>query len=122
MTAPRDVEVEFEEVAADRGGQTASLVTNARPQFYYLGHDWDCRVEIIALGERDPRIGVRAFLGFGSPEEHVGRLRVGSPFLLRFGHRTVAFGVVTRLVDLERSAREAATKRQAEREHRGAAT
>ena len=107
MTVPRDVEVEFEEVAADRGGQASSLVTDSRPQFYYLGQDWDCRVEIIARGAPDPRIGVRAYLAFLSPAEHYGRLHEGSPFLIRYGHRTVAFGTVTRLVDLEASARRA---------------
>ena len=109
MTRPRDVEVEFEEMPEDRGGQAASLVTDSRPQFYYLGHDWDCRVEIIARGSPNPRIGVRAYLGFLSPAEHVGRLHEGSPFLIRYGHRTVAFGIVTRLLDLEASARQALT-------------
>ena len=104
MPAPRDVEVEFEELDPEHGGRQLPLVTDSRPQFYYLGHDWDCRVEVIAPGPRDARIGVRAYLAFLSPAEHFGRLRPGSAFLFREGHRTIGFGTVTRLLDLEASA------------------
>ena len=96
--------VEFEQLDADHGGRVQALVTDSRPQVFYLGHDWDCRVEIIAPGPRNPLIGVRAYLAFISPADHVGRLQVGSPFLFREGKRTIGFGVVAQLLELERSA------------------
>src|SRR5690349_419634 len=105
MHTSRDVGVEFEELDAAHNGRKGPLLTGARPQFFYLGHDWVCQVEIIAPGTPNPRIGVRAYLAFGSPREHVGRLAPGSPFLLREGGRTVAFGTVTQIIDLEESAR-----------------
>jgi translation elongation factor EF-Tu-like GTPase len=104
MTIPRDVEVQFEELDQEHGGREHALVTNSRPQFYYLGHDWDCRIEIIAPGPISPRIGVRAYLAFLSPADHFERLRPGTPFLFREGHRTVAFGTVVALLELEASA------------------
>lgn len=107
MRMPRDVEVEFEELDAEHGGRRHPLVTGSRPQFYYLGHDWDGHVELIAAGESAPRIGVRAYLAFVSPAHHLGRLRPGSPFLFREGHRTIGFGIVIRIIDLEESAERA---------------
>src|SRR5690348_6189614 len=104
MTARRDVEIKFEQLDVDHGGRAHPLVTDSRPQFFYFGHDWDCRVEIIAPGPRNPLIGVRAYLVFTSPADHVGRLQVGSPFLFREWKRTIGFGVVARLLELERSA------------------
>ena len=105
MSAPRDVEREFEELDPQHGGNDDPLVTDSRPQFFYIGHDWDCRVEIIAPGPRDSRIGVHAYVAFLSPADHFGRLHQGSSFLFRHGQRTVGFGTVTRLLDLEHSAR-----------------
>ena len=104
MPAPRDIEVQFEELDPQHGGNRHPLVTDSRPQFFYLGHDWDCRVEIISVGPSDPRIGVRAFVAFLSPADHAGRLHKGAPFLFRHGQQTVGFGTVTELRDLEKSA------------------
>jgi translation elongation factor EF-Tu-like GTPase len=122
MPIPRDVEVEFEELDTAHGGRTHPLVTGSRPQFYYLGGDWDCNVEIISTGNPQSRVGVRAYLAFLSPHKHLGRLHEGSPFLLREGHRTVGFGIVTRVVDLEESARIAAANEARYTWHREAAT
>src|SRR4051812_20239278 len=110
MTPPRDVEVELEEIDAEHGGRQSQLWNDSRPQFFYLGHDWDCRVEIISRQTPESRVGVRAYLSFISPDEHELRLRVGSPFLLREGHKTIAFGIVTAIVDLLESARRARDK------------
>ena len=48
MPPSTDLEVEFEELDPEHGGRQHPLATDSRQQFYYLGHDWDCRVEIIA--------------------------------------------------------------------------
>src|SRR5688500_13141474 len=115
MTAPRDVEVEFEELDASHGGLESPLVTDSRPQFYYHGHDWDCRVEIATPDAPQSRIGVRAYVAFLSPDAHHGRLKPGTPFLFRYGQRTIAFGRVTQLLELEASARAALARIDAER-------
>ncbi|MFN8575121.1 MAG: hypothetical protein U0132_23915 [Gemmatimonadaceae bacterium] len=104
MRIPRDVEVEFEELDQAHGGRQHPLVTNSRPQFYYLGHDWDCRVEIITRLGTSSRIGVRAFLAFLSPVDHVGRLKPGTPFLFREGQRTIGFGTIASILELDASA------------------
>ena len=122
MPVPRDVEVEFEELDQEHGGRKHPLVTDSRPQFYYLGHDWDCRVELIAPGPREARIGVRAYLAFLSPADHFGRLHAGSAFLFREGHRTIGFGTVIRLLDLGTSAKRHRADPQYYSWHRHAAT
>jgi translation elongation factor EF-Tu-like GTPase len=108
MPVARDVEVEFEVVPARQGGRETPLATGARPQFYYLGQDWDCQMEITEAPAPTGRGRGRAYLAFLSPLEHLRRLEVGAPFLLREGHRVVAFGVVARIIDLADSAQRAA--------------
>jgi len=47
----------------------------------------------------------RAYLAFLSPDEHLGKIHPGMYFQVREGTRVIAEGTVTRLVDLESSAR-----------------
>jgi hypothetical protein len=48
MPLSTDLDVEFEELDPEHGGRQHPLVTDSRPRFYYLGHDWDRRAEIMA--------------------------------------------------------------------------
>ena len=50
---------------------------------------------------------MRAYFGFLSPKEHLGKVHVGMEFLIREGSRTVGKGIVTKIIDLEKSARHA---------------
>jgi hypothetical protein len=52
----------------------------------------------------NPGETVRAILSFLSPDQHLGKLNVGSPFLVREGRKVVGYGAITRLVELEASA------------------
>jgi hypothetical protein len=50
---------------------------------------------------------VTAHLSFLSPQCHVGKLYPGKEFLIREGQRVVGRGKVTKILDLEKSAKEA---------------
>jgi len=108
---PQDVEVRLTLLKTEDGGRSCPLVQSAsyRPQFHYDGNDWDCVVEIaeetVAPGE-----SVVAIISFLSPDQHYGKLDVGSPFLLREGVRVVGYGSVARLLNLEQSALRAVRK------------
>jgi len=107
MTPGRDVEVEITYLPTEHGGPSCPLVSGYRPQFYYDGHDWVAQHSYIDREQVQPGDTVRAYLTFLSPQDHVGRLEIGTPFLIREGQRTVGYGRVLRIVDLEQSARRA---------------
>ena len=91
----------------EHGGRSGPAFSGYRPQFYYFGHDWDGVHEYPDVASVNPGDTVRAFVTFLSPREHLGKLQPGMAFLIREGQRVVGYGVVTRLVDLEASARRA---------------
>ena len=104
---PTDVEAVVTYLRPEDGGRSQPAFSSYRPQFHYDGRDWDAShvypdVEQVAPGET-----ARVFLSFLSPEAHVGKLHVGSPFLLREGRRIIGYGAITKLVELEESARRA---------------
>jgi translation elongation factor EF-Tu-like GTPase len=107
MMRPRDIEAEIRFFPTSDGGRTGPTSSGFRPQFHYDGHDWDAVHEYPDEAWVYPGETVRAFLAFLSPAEHVGRLRPGTKFELREGQRTIGEGVVTRVLDLEDSARKA---------------
>lgn len=104
MKRPRDIEAEITFIPTEHGGRDGPAFNNYRPQFYYAGHDWDARHEYPDVDQANPGDTVRAFLCFLSPGEHVGRVKPGMAFLIREGAKIVAYGSVTRLMDLEGSA------------------
>jgi translation elongation factor EF-Tu-like GTPase len=110
MTAPNDVEASIEFLPSESGGNRVPLTDGARPQFFYHGQDWDCELVFPETGRADPGKVVRAEIGFLSPQEHEPRLRVGSPFLIRYGSKTIGFGTVSKIVGLPDSAARARAK------------
>lgn len=104
---PRDIEAQIVFLPTEHGGRKSAASSGYRAQFYYEGTDWDARYEYPGVEQVAPGEKVRAFLGFLSPAEHWGRIYVGMPFLVREGNRAVGFGAVTKIVDLENSARRA---------------
>ena len=105
---PKDAEAVVTYLRPEDGGRSQPAFSSYRPQFHYNGHDWDAShfypdVESVAPGET-----ARVLLSFLSPASHVGRLRVGSPFLLREGRRIVGYGAITKLLALEEAASHAA--------------
>jgi hypothetical protein len=54
--------------------------------------------------EVNPGDTVRAYLGFLSPKEHLGKIYPDMLFEIREGARTVGRGKVTKIIELEASA------------------
>ncbi|WP_211482469.1 hypothetical protein [Collimonas sp. OK607] len=86
------------------GGRRSPAFGDYRPQFYYDGHDWDARHIYPDVKQANPGDTVRAFLGFLSPAEHLGKIYPDMTFEIREGARTVGRGRVTRIIELEESA------------------
>ena len=107
MAIPHDVEVTFTLLPTEHGGRSKGVFSGYRPQFYYGNHDWDSAYEFIDFGAgQEVPLGqeVRAFIGFLSPDEHHGKLEVGTAFLIREGNKVVGFGSVRRILELPQSA------------------
>ncbi len=100
----RDVEVEMTFLPAESGGRHTPAFSGYRPQFYYDGHDWDAVQTYPDVEQVNPGDTVRAFLTFLSPQVHVGKISVGTIFLVREGHITVGYGRVLQVLELEHSA------------------
>ncbi len=102
----RDIEVRLTLLPTEEmGGLKQPVVSGFRPQFYYDGHDWDAVHTYPDDEEVSPGQTARAFLSFLNPEEHEGKLCVGTPFLLRAGQVVFGYGVVTKLLELTESAK-----------------
>jgi translation elongation factor EF-Tu-like GTPase len=104
MNRPKDIEAEITFIPTEHGGRQGPAFNDYRPQFYYASHDWDAPQEFPDVQQVNPGDTVRAFLCFLSPDEHVGKVKPGMAFLVREGAKIVAYGSVTRLIDLEASA------------------
>jgi len=100
----RDVEVDLTFLPTEHGGRRGPARSGYRAQVYCAGHDWDAQQEFPDVSQVQPGETVCAYLTFLAPDQHVGRLRPGLPFLLREGQRVVGYGCVRRLLDLQHSA------------------
>ncbi len=101
---PGDIEAEITFLPTEHGGRRGYAATGYRSQFYYGSHDWDVHHEYPDAARVNPGETVRAFLSFLSPDEHMGKVVPGMPFLIREGQRVVGYGCVRRILDLEKSA------------------
>jgi translation elongation factor EF-Tu-like GTPase len=105
-TWPLDLEAEIYYLTTEEGGRKKPAgFTGYRPQFYYDGHDWDAvhiypDVERVMLGQT-----ARVYLFFISPECHFGKLFAGKEFEIPEGRQVVARGRITKILDLEASAK-----------------
>jgi elongation factor Tu len=104
MQYPKDVEAEITFLTTEEGGRRGPAYSGYRPQFHYDGHDWDAIQHYGDVEAVEPGQTVIAYLSFLSPKEHVGKLYPGKEFLIREGHRVVARGCITKILDLEASA------------------
>jgi translation elongation factor EF-Tu-like GTPase len=104
MKIPRDIEAEIYFLTPAEGGRATPAFDHYRPQFYYDGHDWDARHVYPDVKQVNPGDTVRAYLGFLSPAEHLGKVHREMPFEIREGARTVGRGKVTKVLELEESA------------------
>jgi len=105
MKIPRDIEVEIYFLMPEEGGRSTPAYNKYRPQFYYNNSDWDAQHEYPDKEKVYPGETVRAYLALMSPQEHVGKIHEGMEFLIREGARTVGKGIVTKILELEASAK-----------------
>ena len=112
MNRARDIEAEITFLPTEHGGRRGPAFNDYRPQFYYAGHDWDAAHEYPDVERVNPGDTVRAFLCFLSPDEHVGKVKPGTVFLIREGQKIVGYGSVTRILELENSAAAVLTARK----------
>lgn len=106
-----DIEADIWFLSAESGGRHTPAVSGYRPQFFYDSQDFDAIHEYIDKQQVKPGEKVLARLTFLSPDLHFGRVYVGMPFLIREGNRTIAYGVIKGILDLEASS--AAAQRRA---------
>ncbi len=103
---PKDVEAKIIFLTPEEGGRTNPVFSGYRPQFYYDGHDWDAVHNYVGVVEPVyPGQTVIAYLSFLSPQHHLGKLHPGKEFLIREGQKVVARGKVTKILELEESAK-----------------
>ena len=110
MRIPHDIEASIYFLTAAEGGRLAPVFDDYRPQFYYDGHDWDARHVYPDVMHVNPGDTVRVYLGFVSPDAHLGKVFPDMAFEIREGARTVGRGRVTKLLELEESASRAQQK------------
>lgn len=106
----KDIEAKITFLTIEEGGRQGTALSGYRGQFYYDGHDWDAMQNYIDVNEVYPGQTVKAHLCFASPQYHVGKLYIGKEFLIREGQRVVARGEVTKILDLEKSAKESVAR------------
>ena len=100
-----DIEVELTFLSTEEDGRKGHAFSGYRSQFYYDGHDWDAIHNYLNVEAVYPGQTVTAQLSFLSPQCHVGKLYPGKEFLIREGQRVVGKGRVTKILDLENSAK-----------------
>ncbi len=113
MARRPDIEGEVTFIPTEAGGRSGPVSSGYRPQFYYDGDDRDAIQEYPDVEHVSPGDTARVIFSFGSPEAHWGKVNPGMMFLIREGSRTVGYGRVTRVLELEHSAREATERKKA---------
>lgn len=102
---PKDIEAEITFLTAEEGGRKVPAFSGYRPQFYYDGNHWDAQHDYIGVSEVFPGQTVTTHLTFASPRFQLGKLYPGKEFLIREGHQIVARGKITKILNLENSAK-----------------
>jgi hypothetical protein len=88
----------------EEGGRTRPVYSGYRPQFYYQDQEGDAQHTYVGIEQVNPGDTVTAQLKFYSPQNHVGKITVGTEFQIREGQRPVATGHVTKILHLEDNA------------------
>ncbi|HEY4359371.1 MAG TPA: elongation factor Tu [Bryobacteraceae bacterium] len=100
-----DIQAEITFLLTQAGGRQGPAFSGYRPQFFYDGEDWDAVQTYPDVPQVSPGETVRTLLSFMSPRFHLDKVLPGLMFLLREGQKTVAYGKVTKILNLEQSAR-----------------
>jgi len=105
MERPKDIEAKIYYLTSKEGGRSTPVFSGYRGQFYYNGLDYDAPQEFPDVTEVKPGETVRAYLAFLTPQLHANSIHKGMDFLIREGARTVGKGKVTKILELEVSAK-----------------
>ena len=119
---PPDIEAEITFLTPEEGGRKVPAFSGYRPQFCYDGHDWDARQDYVGVSEVYPGQTVTAELTFANPHYQFGKLYPGKEFLIREGPTVVGRGKVTKILNLENSAKEEEEREANWRGEKGGAT
>jgi|SRR5256885_15118269 len=98
---PRDIEAQIRFLPTAEGGKKQPVTTGYFVQFFYDGQNWDA---IHTYPDRqwvNPGDVVTAYLAFLDPQNHRGKLYPGKTFEVREGLKTVATGIVTKVIELD---------------------
>ena len=98
---PRDIEAHIAFLPTAKGGKTQPVTTGYFVQFFCDGQNWDA---IHSYPDREwvnPGDNVTAYMAFLAPEHHRGKLYPGKTFAIREGFKTVATGMVTKVIELD---------------------
>jgi hypothetical protein len=107
----KDIEAEVTFLLPKDGGRKGIIFSGFRPVFIYDNQGWDASLWFDGK-EFTPRgIPVILFFDFASPEQHLGKLMTGKEFELWDGG-LIAKGRVLKLLDLEKSARDALERKR----------
>ena len=109
MEIRKDIEAEIYYLTSEEGGRSSPMYSGYRGQFYYDGMDCDAPQYFPEAQEVNPGETVKAYIVFLSPELHYKKVYEGMEFLIREGARTVGRGEVTKIIDLEESAKKYAS-------------
>ena len=98
------IEGEVTFIPTEAGGRRNPVSSGYRPQFYYDGLDWDAIQEYPDVEHVNPGDTARVIFSFLKPVAHRGTVTPGMMFLIGEGSRTVGYGKVTHILELEHSA------------------
>lgn len=102
-----DIEAEIHFLTTEEGGRKTPAFSGYRPQFFYDGNHWDAQQDYPEVPEVYSGQTVTTHLTFASPHYQLGKIHPGKEFLVCEGAKVVARGKVTKILNLENSAKEA---------------
>lgn len=113
MKYSSDIEGEVTYIPTEAGGRKSPAFQGYRPQFYYNGGDWDAVQHYPDVNHVNPGETARVIFSFLSPDAHLGKIKPGMMFLIREGPHTVGYGRVTKILDMEKSTKDAQERKKA---------
>lgn len=103
---PPDIEAKITFLKTEEGGRSSPAFSGYRPQFYYNGMNYAAHHHYPNVSEVNPGQTVTTLLWFGAPQFHFEKIYVGMEFEIREGVKVVGNGIVTKILNLEKSAKQ----------------
>ena len=103
-TLNKDLKVRLSVLTEAEGGAAAAINQGCRPFLRYHGKNWIVVLHFFGRQMAYPGETVNAYVTFLTPIKQLGRISEGLEFELCLGPKIMAKGVVTKVIDLWRSA------------------